>query len=113
MISAVDRYRRVDNAQKPAAAAEIEKVACSDPEVCETKRLCLESAKATSRALVLKAEVERGLADLEAGRLSKDDPKAKELQQKLDESARLLGEGYRAMPACDDKMLVLKRKYGI
>jgi hypothetical protein len=113
VANAVDRYRRADNPQKPAAAGELEKVACTDAEVCALKDTCLKSARPTAEALVLKHEVERGLAELESGRMDKDDPKAKALMPKLERSAQLLDEGHRALPACDDKLLAIKRKYGI
>jgi hypothetical protein len=113
VLNAVDRYRRAENAQKPAQAAALESVQCSDPEVCDVKATCLQSAQATARALVLKAEIEKGVADIEAGRLSKEDPAAQALHGKWEESVRLLEEGHKLMPACDDKVLSLKRKYGL
>lgn len=113
VLNAVDRYRRAENAQKPAQAAALESVQCSDPEVCDVKSTCLKSAQATSRALVLKAEIEKGVADIEANRIAKDDPAAQALHGKWEESVRLLEEGHKLMPACDDKVLSLKRKYGL
>lgn len=113
VINAVDRFRRAENPQKPAAADALDAVACSDPEVCAAKDACAKSARATAKGLKLKNEVERGLADVESGKLAKDDPAAQALQGKLLESMSANDEGHRLLPACDDKILTLKRKYGL
>ena len=113
LVAAVDRFHRAENADKPAREKAIEAVVCADEEVCEAKRLCEAATKDTAAGLLLKAEVERGLAALEKGSLQKTDPEAQALSGKLDEAGRLLGEGHVRMPACDDKILDLRRRYAL
>jgi predicted transcriptional regulator len=113
LVAAIDRFHKAENADKPDRAQGIARVACTDAEVCETKRLCEAATKPTADALVLKAEVERGLADLEQGRLAKTDPAAVALPGKLDEATRLLSEGHAAMPACDQRVLALRARYDL
>ena len=110
---AVERYRMANNASKGGTADALDKTACSVPDVCETKRLCVAVSDPTSRALALKNEVERGLSDVRTGKLASDSPKARELPDKLEEAARLLEAGHAALPECDGKLMALKRHYGI
>jgi hypothetical protein len=113
LVAAVDRFHKAENADKPARETAIAAVVCTDTDVCEAKRVCELTAKATASGLLLKAEVERGLAALEKGTLSKTDDAAKALPAKLDEAQRLLGEGHAGMPACDQKILALRGQYGL
>jgi hypothetical protein len=113
LIAATDRFHRAENGDKPSRAQAIARVPCTDAEVCETKRLCEAATKPTADALLLKAEVEQGLADLEQGKLAKTDDAATELPHKLDEADRLLREGHVAMAACDQKILALRGHYGL
>jgi len=81
--------------------------------VCETKRACSAVSEPTSRALTLKYEVERGLANVRAGKLAADSHEAQALPDKLEEAARLLEQGHAAVSDCDEKLTALKRRYGI
>ena len=47
------------------------------------------------------------------GSLSKTDDAIQALPEKLDEAGRLLDEGRKAMPACDQKILVLRGRYDL
>ncbi len=113
LVAAVDRFHRAENADKPRSAAAISSVTCTDPAVCEAKGACQAATTATADALLLKADVEARLADIRRGALSKTDDAVKALPAKLDEAGRLLGEGRRGMPACDQKILVLRGRYGL
>jgi hypothetical protein len=113
LVEAVARFRRAENSEKPAREQDIERVSCSDAEVCETKRICEAATRSTAEALRLKARVERGLADLEHGVLAKTDDAAAELPKMLDDAERLLGEGHEAMPACDKRLLELRARFGL
>jgi predicted transcriptional regulator len=113
LIAAVDRFHRAENADKPDRETAIAQVVCADRDVCEAKRLCDTAARSTAAGLVLKAEVEKGLAAIEKGTLAKTDDAAKALPDKLDEAGRLLGEGHAQMPACDQKILALRGRYGL
>jgi hypothetical protein len=113
LVASIDRFHKADNPEKPDRAKSISRVLCTDADVCEAKRLCEAATTATAEALVLKAEVELRLADLERGVLAKTDDVVKALPGKLDQAERLLGEGHAAMPACDQKILALRARYDL
>jgi hypothetical protein len=113
LLSAVERFRRADNAAKPATVDALRAVPCSDPEVCRARDACLASAEATAKALRLKSEVEQGLAALEKGQLAKDSPEAQALPTKLDEAASLLDEGHKRLEPCEEQTAALRRKHRI
>jgi hypothetical protein len=113
LVAAVDRFHKAENVDKPERAKALAQVVCADAEVCEAKRLCDASARATAAGLLLKVEVEKGLAAIEKGTLAKTDDAAKALPDKLDEAGRLLGEGHAQMPACDQKILALRARYDL
>ena len=111
VAEAMARFRKADNATKPSMVGTLRAVKCSATDVCQARDACLASAEATTRSLVLKSEVEQALVKIDAGTLSKESPEAQGLALKLDETSTLLDEGYKALPACDDAIMALKRKY--
>ncbi len=111
LVSAVERFRRAGNAEKPAMVDAIRAVTCTDGEVCRAREDCLASAEATANALRLKSEVEQSLAALEKGQLAKDSPEALALASKLDTAQGLLDQGHTRLAACDDETMALKRKH--
>ncbi len=113
LVAAVDRFHKAENADKPERERAIAEVVCADADVCEAKRLCETATRSTAEGLLLKAEVERGLAALEKGTIQKTDDAARALPSKLDEAGRLLGEGHAQMPACDQKILALRGRYSL
>ena len=113
LASAMDRYQRAEMPQKATAAADVRAVVCATPEVVDAKNVCVGAIDATAKALALKHEVEVGLDDLEQHRITKDDPRAKELPQKLDDAERLLKEARAGMKDCDAKVLALRMKHGV
>lgn len=113
VVSAVARFRRADGASTPAMVQALEKTPCSAPDVCAARDACVASGAATARALVLKKEVEEALAALERGALASDAPAAQALPAKLDEAEALLRTGHDALPACDERVQGLKRRYRI
>jgi hypothetical protein len=113
VVEAVMRFRRADNREKPALAEALGAVQCTSADVCRVRDDCLASAEATAKALRLKSEVEIGISALNRGTLARDSAEVLALPQKLDEAETLLKEGFERMPACDDSIMVLKRKYGI
>ncbi|MDP8999897.1 MAG: hypothetical protein M3O46_07275 [Myxococcota bacterium] len=112
LVSAVDRYRRSDNASKVAEVQKVADVACSHPRVCDAKRACLAAMGPTARALAVKEEVARRLADIEEMRLSVDASDARGLPAKLDEAERLLNEGRSKMPDCEKQLTDLVVEHG-
>lgn len=113
LVTAVERYRRAENVQKPAMAAALAAVPCEDADVCAAKAACVDASEPTAKGLALKAEVEAGLAAVKAGTLAPDDPAARELPPKLEEASRLLERGHAALEACDAKVLALKLRYHV
>ena len=113
LIAAVDRYRSADNASKARLTQSVADVACTDAQVCDAKRACLEAIDPTTRALRLKDEVTLRLSDIEGKRLAADAPEAQALPDKLDEAARLLTEGRAKMPDCEKKLTDLRLLHGV
>ncbi len=113
VIQAVERFRRADNAAKPAIVEGLRTAPCAAADVRETRATCLAFAEATSRALVLKSEVEQGLTNVEKGVIPKDSGEARALGTKLDEAEALLKIGFDGLAPCDERILALKRKYRI
>lgn len=107
----VERFRRADNREKPAALESLRAAKCSAPDVCHARDVCLASAEPTSRSLRLSSEVEQSISAVERDAMARDSDEAKALPAKLDEAETLLKEGEKAMPACADAMMDLKRKY--
>jgi len=109
LVAAVDRYHKAENTEKPAAADELEKVSCTDDEVCDAKSACVKSASAMAKALRKQHDVETKIAAFD-GSIPKDDPGAQALPGQLDEVDRLMKESQDAMPACDEKITALRVK---
>jgi hypothetical protein len=113
LVANVDRFRRAENAEKPSLLPAIEGSPCTDQDVCAAKDACLAHAKPTAEGLVLKTEVQRGLSDLEDKRLAPDAAAAAALPEKLYEASRLLDRGHAALAGCDQRILVLRAKFGL
>jgi hypothetical protein len=112
LTEAVDRFRDANDASRSAKADALAAVPCSDARVCDAKQACVAAIEPTARALALKDEVARKLADLEAARLAPDSSEAQALPLKLDEASRLLREGHKKMDECDTKLAELRVAYG-
>jgi hypothetical protein len=111
VVSAVDRFREADNGRKAELADALDQVPCTDAEVCATKNACTAAADPTAKGLRLQHEVEQGLADVNSGKLAKDDPVAQGLAGKLEESNRLREQGDKALDDCNQKLTALRMKY--
>jgi hypothetical protein len=112
-VEAVDRFRKAENSGKPAAVEALRAVKCSAADVCKARDACLASAEATAKAMRLKSEVEQGLSAIEKDATPRDSNEARALPAKLDEAESLLKEGFSLLPACDDEIMALKRRYRI
>jgi hypothetical protein len=112
LASAIDRYRRADNATKAAEAQLVGSVACTEAKVCDAKRACLAAIDPTARALGIKDEVARRLSDVEHKRITIDSADVQALPSKLDEAEKLLNEGRAKMPDCERKLADLLVEYG-
>jgi hypothetical protein len=113
LLEAVDRYRHASSVSNAAPIAALAAVSCTDPQVCEAKSACVAAIDPTARALSLKDEVGRRLADIEAARLAPDSPEAQDLAAKLDLATHLLRDGHAKMDDCDKKLTDLQVKYGL
>ena len=99
VVEAVDRFRKADNAGKPATVEALRAVKCTSADVCKARDACLASAEATAKALRLKSEVEQGLTAVEKGTLPRDSEAARALPAKLDEAESPPQGGLRRPPA--------------
>jgi hypothetical protein len=112
LVAAVDRYRRADGASKPIEVKIVAGVSCTDAKVCDAKRACLAAIDPTARAIALKDEVARRVADIQEKRLLPDSPEAQALPAKLDEAEKLLREGRTKMPDCEKQLTDLQVEHG-
>jgi hypothetical protein len=106
LVTAVDAYRSANNDDKPARADALDKVACTDEEVCAAKKACRKSADATARGLRLQAEIQAAIQDG-----GKPDPDA--MQKKFDQANSDLAEGYGYLEECRTKIEALHQRFGI
>jgi hypothetical protein len=113
LAEAVDRYRRASMDAKGGPAEMVERVACTDAEVCAAKEACLASVRPTVRGMALKREVQTALDDLEAARITREQAQALGLSAKLDEASHAVEEGRANLAACDTQVLALRMKYGL
>src|SRR5438270_10501290 len=104
LVSAVDAYRSAPNDDKPAKADALDKVECTDQEVCAVKETCRKSADATARGLRLQKEVEHGARD--------SGPYADDLAAKWKTASSDLAEGYGYLEECRNKTQALKERFG-
>ena len=113
LVAAVDRYRKAPMDGKGSLADALEKVACSDAEVCAAKAACVASARPTVHGVAMKHEVEAALDDLNAGRITKEQASALGLSAKLDDASRAIEEGRAKLAACDAQVISLRLKYAL
>lgn len=113
LTEAMARFRKADNRSKPAMLEGLRRVPCSYDDVCAARAACLLSAEATAQSLLLKSDVEQRLVAVEDGTTAKGAAEVQELSTKLDEAKTLLEKGFAALPACDDLVLSLRRKYSL
>ncbi len=105
VVSAVDAFRAANNDEKPAKADALDKVECSDKDICAVKEACRKSADATARGLRLQKEVQE--KSLDAG------PYPDDLAAKWKQASSDLQEGYGFLEDCRNKTQALKERFGI
>ena len=111
LIKAVDAFRKAPNDKKPELADALEKVPCTDPDVCSVKDACTKSAVPTAKGLRLQKEAEQGLTDLKAGKLAAGSAEALGLQAKVAQANVESETGLSALEECDNRVTRLKVKY--
>jgi hypothetical protein len=110
LVDAVDAYRHADSASKAARGKAVGEVACSDPQVCAARQICVAAIEPTTQALALKDEVTARIGDIEKGALAPDSGVAQALPGKLDDAERLLRQGRDKMGECDVKLAALSTR---
>ena len=104
-MSAVDAFRSASNEEKPAKADALDKVECTDKDVCAVRDACRKSADATARGLRLQKEVQEKSRD--------SGPYPDDLAAKWKQSNSDLQEGYGFLEDCRNRAQALKERYGI
>lgn len=107
LVTAVDRFRKADNAAKPSHVDAIKSSPCTDAEVCAARAVCLESAEATAKGLSLTAQAGQLMKTVTAG----DDTTP--IERMLDDAKKSNELGMTKLGACDDRLIALKRKHGV
>src|SRR5262249_19179023 len=111
VVAAVERFRVADLPSTPAAVDALTKTPCASQETCDARDVWARAGAATARSLVLKDEVGKTIAAVESGALPRESPEAQGLSKKLDEAEAALKAGHDGLPACDERVQALKRKY--
>jgi len=109
LLAAVERFQRGENRDRPALAAEVARVPCSDSAVAPACAACVKATGAMGGSIALKVEVEKALDRLEAGTLPRAEAEGMHLDQKLTEAMRLAEEARAAMPDCETRLNALRR----
>lgn len=107
LVTAVDRFRKATNAEKPAHVDAIKQSPCTDGEVCAARATCLESAEATAKGLSLTAQAASLMKTVTKG----DDTAP--IERMLDDAKTSNELGMKKLGECDDQLMALKRKHGV
>lgn len=113
VLSAIHRFRTAPNESLPAMVDALKTTPCKAAEVCQARDECVTVGEMTAKALRLKTEVEQGLADLDAGKITVDSPEALSFEKKLDDASAALKAGHDGLPRCDAAVQSLKRRYSL
>jgi hypothetical protein len=117
LLAAVDRFRDVESAAKPANLPAVEATKCSSAEVCSAKDACLAFARPFCVALQLTSDVEQRLntlvTEVDAGQIDEAHQIAEKaaLNGMLEQATASNQQSQKALVACDAKMQVLRAKY--
>jgi hypothetical protein len=113
LVFAVEQFLKAPNEAKAERAASVLDVRCTDARVCDAKALCVASVESTQKGFLLKRDVEVGVGKLERHELDPSSDEAQSLRTKLDEAQAALERGHEALPACEERIVKLKRELGI
>ncbi len=113
LATAVDAYRKAPNEKKPELADALDKVPCSDPEVCDAKTACTKAADETAKGLRLQSDLEKRLEDVKAGKILPGSPEALKISLDVHEADDLLASGMKDLDECDNRLIKLRVKYNI
>jgi hypothetical protein len=107
LVTAVDRFRKAENAAKPSHVDAIKQSPCTDAEVCAARATCVESAEATAKGLSLTSQAATLMKTVTKG----DDTAP--IERMLDDAKKSNEIGMKKLGECDDQLMALKRKYGV
>lgn len=113
VIEAIRRFRQAQAEDIPPLVEALRATECKFEDSCRAKTACLKTGEPTAKAIRLKAKAERVLAGVDSGKVETDSADALSLLKGLDEASALLKEGQGAIPACDEAVEALKRKYSV
>jgi hypothetical protein len=113
LATAVDAYRKAPNEKKPELADALDKVPCTDPEVCDAKSACTKSADETAKGLRLQSDLAKRLEDVKAGKILPGSPEALKISLDVSEADELLANGLKDLDECDNRLIKLRVKYNL
>ena len=113
LSTAVDAYRKAENDKKPDLADAIDKVPCTDAEVCTAKAACKKSADETAKGLRLQKDLAKRVEDVKAGTILPGSPEALKISLDMAEGDQLLADGIKDLDECDNQLIKLRVKYNI
>jgi hypothetical protein len=104
LVDAVSRFRLAGDGEKHARIGDIQRVACTAKDVCDTRDTCLRMAEELDHSLALRVQVNAGLLELKNGTMTKDEPRAQALYGILDESQASLEHSHALGKTCDQQI---------
>ncbi len=104
LVDAVTRFRLAGDGEKRARIGDIQHVACTAKDVCDTRDTCLVMAEELDHSLALRVQVNEGLKQLKDGTLAKEEPRAQALLGVLEESKASLEKSHVLERSCDDQL---------
>jgi hypothetical protein len=113
VIDSIRRFRQAEAEDIPPLVEALRAAPCKFDDSCKAKMECLKTGEATAKAIKLKSKAERTLAGVDSGTVDMQSADALNLIKSLDEASALLKEGQAAIPACDEAVDALKRKYSL
>ncbi|MFO0742308.1 MAG: hypothetical protein U0270_40920 [Labilithrix sp.] len=111
VIDAIRRFRQAQAEDIPPLVEALKATECKFEDSCRAKTACLKTGEPTAKAIKLKSNAERVLHGIDSGKLETDSAEALTVLKGLDDASALLKEGQAAIPACDEAVDALKRKY--
>ena len=113
VIDSIRRFRQAEALDIPPLVEALKATTCKFADSCKAKDQCLKTGEPTAKAIKIKSKAERVLAGVDSGKVDTESADAMTLIKSLDEASALLKEGQAAIPACDEAVDALKRRYSL
>jgi hypothetical protein len=113
VLDAIRRFRQAQAEDIPPLVEALKATPCKFDDACKAKSECLKTGEPTAKAIKLKANAERVLNGIDSGKVDTTSTDALTVLTGLDEASKLLKEGQAAIPACDEAVDAMKRKYSL